>query len=80
MTVKIDFVLTGTTQLVPYYQFELTNVLISGFSMDSSGNRPIEMLSLNFTKVQFTDFEVTDKNDPGAPFRTGYDLELAQAI
>jgi type VI secretion system secreted protein Hcp len=73
VTVKFDFCMTGT-QIQPYYQFELTNVLISGYSLDSKGERPIESVSLNFTKIQFTDIEVSDKNDPGSPTRVGYDL------
>ena len=74
VTVKFDFCMTGTSEFAPYYQFELTNVLISGYSLNSGGQRPTESVSLNFTKVQFTDYEISDKNDPGSPVRVGYDL------
>src|SRR4051794_7050959 len=82
VTVKFDFCMTGASQFTPFYQFELTNVLISGYSLNggggSSNGRPTESVSLNFTKVQFTDFEVSDKNDPGSPVRVGYDLATGQ--
>jgi type VI secretion system secreted protein Hcp len=74
VTVKFDFCMTGTTQFTPYYQFELTNTLISGFSMSSGGDRPMESISLNYTEVQFSDYEISDKNDPGSPARVGYNL------
>jgi type VI secretion system secreted protein Hcp len=74
VTVKFDFCMTGTSQFTPYYQFELTNVLLSGYSLNSGGDRPMESLSLNFTKVQFSDYEISDKNDPGSPVRVTYDL------
>ena len=74
VTVKFDFVMTDKSQFAPFYQFELTNVLISGYSLNGGSGRPTESVSLNFTKMQFTDFEVSDKNDPGSPVRVGYDL------
>ena len=79
VTVKFDFVRTGSGQFDPYYTFELTNTLISGFSMDSGGDRPKETLSLNFTKYQFTDTPADPKNDSGSPKRFSYDLSTGVA-
>ena len=36
-----------------YLQIELENVLISGFSMSSGGDKPTESISLNFTKITY---------------------------
>ena len=49
--VDIFFVAPNATQ--PYLEIVLNNVLISGYSMSSGGDRPTESLTLNFTKVQF---------------------------
>jgi type VI protein secretion system component Hcp len=38
---------------VTYAEYVLSNVLISSDSVSSSGERPSETLTLNFTKVQF---------------------------
>ena len=62
-----------------YLRLELSNTLISGFSMSGKGGgvRPTESLTLNFTKVEF-------KNLPGTPGETGtpdsvqYDLSTAK--
>jgi len=50
--VKIDLVTVGDKSSHSYAQFEFENVLISGFSMSSGGDKPTESLSLNFTKFQ----------------------------
>ncbi len=49
----IDFV-TAAQPIQPYLQYELENVLISGYSVSSGGDRPTESLSLNFTKISFS--------------------------
>jgi type VI secretion system secreted protein Hcp len=53
--VEIDFVTTehnGTA--TPYLKYELTNVLITSYSLSSGGDRPTESLSLNFQKISAT--------------------------
>lgn len=50
-TIKLD---KGATS-VPYLTYVLTNTLISGYSLSSGGDRPTESLTLNFTKIEFTD-------------------------
>ena len=53
----IDFCKTGSTDqnMVPYLSFDLTNTMISGFSISSGGDRPSESISLNFAKITMTD-------------------------
>jgi type VI secretion system secreted protein Hcp len=36
-----------------YYEIKLKDILISGYSASSGGDRPTESLSLNFTKIRF---------------------------
>ena len=52
--VQIDFTRTFKDQQDIYLTLVLTNTIISGYSHTSSGDRPSESLSLNFTQVQFT--------------------------
>jgi type VI secretion system secreted protein Hcp len=57
--VVIEFVKDGTV----YLRLELTNTLVSGYSISGGareGRRPMESLSLNFTKIEF-------KQTPGTP-------------
>lgn len=72
--VKFDFCKTDKDKFQPYYQFELEEVLVSGYSLSSGGDRPQESLSLNFTKITFNDIEMGSKNEDGSPDRVYYDL------
>jgi len=73
-TVKIDFCKTDAAQPEPYMQFELTNTLVSGFSMSSGGDRPHESISLNFTKIALNNIGMGTANETGNPDRAEYDL------
>jgi type VI secretion system secreted protein Hcp len=53
-SVQIDFTRTQAGQLVVFQTITLTNVIISGYSTSSGGDRPTESLSLNFTKIAVT--------------------------
>lgn len=44
-----------------YYVVELKDVVISGYSISSGGDRPTESLSLNFTKVEYKSASKEDK-------------------
>ncbi len=72
--VKIDFCKTDKDKFEPYYQYELEATLISGYSVSSGGDRPMESLSLNFTKITFNDISMGSKNETGQPDRVYYDL------
>jgi type VI secretion system secreted protein Hcp len=39
--------------MVPYLTLTLTNNMISGYSISSGGDRPMESLTLNFTKIEY---------------------------
>ena len=79
-TVKIFFVdilKNGTTRL--YAEYDLSNVLISGYSDSSGGDRPTESLSLNFTKVQYT-FYTQNPDGSTTASSTTYDLALGKVV
>jgi type VI secretion system secreted protein Hcp len=76
--VKIDFCKTDKDKFEPFLQLELENTLISSFSTSGSGGdgnaRPMESLSLNFTKILFVTTLMDDKNSTGKPDRGLWDL------
>jgi type VI secretion system secreted protein Hcp len=72
----IDFV-TAAQPIQPYLQYELENVLISGYSVSSSGDRPMESLSLNFTKIGFSYRPMRDDGTMGAPITAEWEIGAA---
>lgn len=78
--VKIDFCKTDKDKLEVYDTYELEDVLLSNFSVSSAGERPMETLSLNFTKIIFTHTQMGDVNETGSPEKVGYDLAKAKSI
>jgi type VI secretion system secreted protein Hcp len=52
-TVVIAFTKTDKGKIEAYMTYVLANTIISGYSVSSGGDRPMESLSLNFTKIQF---------------------------
>ena len=68
MTVKIDFCKTEDKGK-PYIQITLTDTLISGYRVSSGGDRPSESLTLNFTKIEYSETEKSNK--------VSYDLTTA---
>ncbi len=73
--VKIDLTRTGDNkQQIAYLSYELEDVLFSGYSVSSGGDRPSETLSLNFTKITLNNLDSKDTNEDGSPDRVQYDL------
>jgi len=72
--IKIDFCKTDKDKFEPYYQFELEEAMLSGYSVSSGGDRPTESLSINFTKITFNDITMGSKNEDGSPDRVYFDL------
>jgi len=73
-TAKIDLVETGSTDNEVYAKYELTNCLVSGYSVSSGGDRPSESISLNFTKVEFNVTPRDADNEAGQPIKAIYDI------
>jgi type VI secretion system secreted protein Hcp len=78
-TVNLDFLRTDD-QVDVYCHITLTNAILSMFELESTGERPIEVLRLNFTKIEIRTTQMGPDGLPAAPFTTGYDLGLTKAF
>lgn len=77
--VEIDLVETGTSQLEIYCKILLTNAIVSAYNVSSSGDRPTESISLNFTKIEY-DYQGYDDSGKAASDKKQtviYDLATA---
>ncbi len=74
----ITFVTTGDTAQA-YLTYTLTDTLVSGYSISSGGDRPMETFSLNFTKFETSYTGTGEDNKATGPARFGYDLSTAKA-
>lgn len=77
-TVKIDLVSTGSPGNT-YVTYTLTNTLISGYSVSSGGDRPIETVTLNFTKIEYKFIPYDNNNKAGTPVTVSYDLSTTKS-
>jgi type VI secretion system secreted protein Hcp len=79
--VTIVFAATGVDKSTPYLTLELENTLISSYNMSGTGgdghDKPIESLTLNFTKVTFKTTTLDEKLK-GTPDSTTFDLQTGQ--
>ncbi|WP_208354175.1 Hcp family type VI secretion system effector [Pseudaestuariivita rosea] len=75
-TVVIDLVTTGNPGQ-QYTKYILSNTLLAGYSVDTSGDRPIETIRLNFTHIEqkFTPYKTDGSAD--SPKLFSYDLATA---
>ena len=78
-TVQLDFVRTNKGKLDIYSTFTLSNVIISGYSLSSGGDRPSESLSLNFTKIETKVTPMNPDGSAGSPVTITYDVGLAKS-
>jgi len=77
-TVKIELVSAGGAKAYVYEKIELTECLISSYSLSSGGDKPSESVSLNFTKVQVTYTPTDTKGNPsGKNIVASYDIAKA---
>jgi len=77
-TAVISFVRTDGGGGVTYLELTLTNVMLSGWSISSGGDRPTESLSLNFTKIETKIIPQNADGTPGTAYPVTYDLGLQQ--
>ena len=80
-TVKLDFVTTVKNKVEKYMSYELSNTLVSGYSVSSGGDRPTESVSLNFTKITVT-FAANKEAGAGldSSGTAGYDVGAGKTI
>lgn len=79
VTATIDLCETGADKLNVYLTLELTNTMISGYSMSSGGDRPSESISLNFTKIVFTYQGYDDAHAAVAALKKTFTYDLTTA-
>lgn len=76
--VKIDFCKTDKDKFEAYLQLELENTMVSSYNSSGHGGdgnaRPMESLSLNFSKITYVTTSMDDKNKTGKPDRAMWDL------
>jgi type VI secretion system secreted protein Hcp len=70
----IHFVKAGENQFDPYLELTLEEALISSFSVSSGGDRPMESLSINFTKIEYKATPYDEKGKAGSPATSTYNL------
>lgn len=77
-SVQFKFTTTAKDKVDVFLSYELTNALISGYSIEAPAEgHPIETLSLNFTKITET-FNPRDSKLTGSPSSVTYDVTAAQ--
>jgi len=82
-TVQIDFTTQQSDKLETYLTYTLTNTLISGYNVSgSSADRPVESLTLNFTKVEmaYQGFKDDGTPDSSKAAKANYDLTLGKPV
>ena len=78
---KVDIKFTTTTKgkVETFLTYKLEDTGLSGYSISSGGDLPIESLSLNFTKITMS-FTGHDPGIGGSPETVGYDLTQMKTI
>ena len=78
-TVTIDFVKTEKGKEVTYLSIEIKDAMISGYNISGHGGdsnaRPMETLSVNFTKITYT-AKPTVSDPQEKPIRAEWDLAV----
>lgn len=77
--VTIKFTTTTKGKVETFLTYELENTGISGYSLSSGGDMPVESLSLNFTKISET-FSGMNPDISGSPETVGYDLTQMKTV
>ncbi|MFV0334221.1 MAG: Hcp family type VI secretion system effector [Tropicimonas sp.] len=62
-----------------YIEYKLTNTLVSNYSVDTSGDRPVETIRLNFTKMEVKYIPHDDQHNAKSPMIASYDLSTTKA-
>lgn len=78
-TVTIKFTTTTKNKVETFLTYELSDTGVSGYSLSSGGEMPVEHLTLNFVKISNT-FIGMDPATKGNPETVGYDLTQMKTI
>ncbi|MFH5926830.1 Hcp family type VI secretion system effector [Roseomonas xinghualingensis] len=72
--VEIKFTSTTKSKVDTFLAYELTDCGVSSYSVSSSGDNPVESLSLNFTKIMVSPSPLDNAGTPKAGAKVTYDL------
>lgn len=72
-TVTIKLTTTTKNGVIDFLEYDLENCGLSGYSVSSSGDMPVEHMSLNFTKITHR-FKGLNPATQGNPASASYDL------
>jgi type VI secretion system secreted protein Hcp len=78
--VEIYFTTTTATKTDTFLKLEMEKVGLAGMHMNSSGDKPTESLSLNFTKITVTPTPLDAAGKPVKGDVVGYDLLAMKTI
>jgi type VI secretion system secreted protein Hcp len=73
VSVQIAFTKTGSNGEA-YLKYQLDDCLIAGYNISTSGDRPVENITISSAKFQMTVTATDSSNNPLAPMTTGYDM------
>ncbi|MFP7674511.1 Hcp family type VI secretion system effector [Marivita sp. S0852] len=62
-----------------YIEYKLTNTLVANYSIDSAGDRPVETIRLNFTKMEVKYIPHDENHKPMSPMIASYDLTTTKS-
>lgn len=76
----VDIAFTRTnksgTGVDKYLEIKMKDVIMSGLSMSSGGDKPSESLSLNYSSISFVSIPMKDDGSPGTQSVVNFDLKL----
>jgi type VI secretion system secreted protein Hcp len=75
----LKFTTTTKGKVETFLVYEMENTGLSHYSLASSGDIPVETLTLNFTKITET-FTSMDPGRSGSPETVGYDLTKMKTV
>ncbi|HEX4507108.1 MAG TPA: type VI secretion system tube protein Hcp [Alphaproteobacteria bacterium] len=70
----IDFISEATGDGLVYYSIALKQAVITAFTQGSSGDRPVETMTFNFTQISFSGTQIDTDGTAGAPSSYGWDV------
>lgn len=76
--VTIHLVTTGSPGDT-YVEYILTNALVSGYNISTDGDRPVEHINLNFTKMEVKYVPYDANHKPQSPIVASYDLATTKS-
>ena len=77
--VVVKFVQTGSDNLTEFMDYELTDCLVSSYSVQAGEDSdPVETVNLSFSKITVNYHDFDQSNKGASPKRVGYDLKTAK--